>query len=107
FGLAWYQSDVEAKGGDGEVRVKIQTILLDETFGFDPIVGLGPTNAFHLGFWFDNPQDAVACGFDPAQPTPFNGDHVAGPLAMIIVPDAAPGLGPLCPNADAPTPPAH
>jgi len=106
FGLAWYQSEVKARS-NGDVRVKIQTILLDEIFGFDPIVGLGPTNTFHIGFWFDNPQDAAACGFDPNQPTPFNGDHHAGPLAMISVPDATTGLGPLCTKPDTSTVPAH
>jgi len=106
FGLAWYQSDVEARS-NGEVRVKIQTVLLDEIFGFDPIAGLAPTNTFHLGFWFNDPQDAVACGFDPAAPTPFNGEHKAGPLAMISVPDATTGLGPLCTKPDTSTVPAH
>jgi hypothetical protein len=28
--------------------------------------------------------------------TPFNGEHKAGPLAMISVPNAETGLGPLC-----------
>ena len=106
FGFAWYQSEVEAKG-NGDVQVKIRTILLDEIFGFDPIAGLGPTNTFHLGFWFDDPAQAAACGFDPAQPTPFNGEHHAGPLAMISVPDAATGLGPLCTRPDTSTVPAH
>jgi hypothetical protein len=105
FGLAWYQSDVEARS-NGDVRVKVQTVLLDEIFGFDPIVGLGPTNTFHLGFWFNDPADATACGFDPSQPTPFNGDHQAGPLAMISVPDAKTGLGPLCTKPDLSTVPA-
>jgi hypothetical protein len=107
FGLAIYQSDLAAKGGDGEVRAKIQTVLLDDPFAFDPLVGLVPTNTFHLGFWFDNPDDAVPCGFDPAQPTPFNGEHHAGPLAMISVPDATIGLGPLCLDPDLSTDPAH
>jgi hypothetical protein len=107
FGLAAYQSDVAAKGGHGEVRVKIQTVLLDDPFAFDPAAGLAPVNTFHLGFWFDNPDDAAPCGFDPAHPTPFNGDHLAGPLAMISVPDAATGLGPLCTNPDTSTNPAR
>jgi ZU5 domain len=106
FGFAWYQSELEARD-NGDVRVKIQTILLDEIFGFDPIAGLGPTNTFHLGFWFDDPQQAAACGFDPTQPTPFNGEHQAGPLAMISVPDATTGLGPLCTKPDTSTVPAH
>jgi hypothetical protein len=63
-----------------------------------------PINTFHLGFWFNNPADAEACGFDVTKPTPFNGEHNAGPLAMISVPDATTGLGPLCLNPDASQP---
>jgi hypothetical protein len=37
---------------------------------------------------------AAECGFDPQNPTRFNGDHKAGPLAMISTPDASTGLGP-------------
>ena len=62
----------------------------------DPDASVAPINTFHVGFWFDNPQDAEACGFDPTKPTPFNGEHRAGPDAMISVPDARTGLGPLC-----------
>jgi hypothetical protein len=95
FGLAWYQSDVQADSqGRGEVVIK--TILLDQIFGFDPTVALPPTNTFHIGFWFNNPRDAAACGFDVTKPTPFNGEHKAGPLAMISLPSADAPLGPLC-----------
>ena len=100
FGLAWYQSDVHADS-DGKARVEIKTILLDQIFGFDAdknaddTIKLAPTNTFHLGFWFNNPDDAAPCGFDTSKPTPFNGDHKAGPLAMISTP-AESGLGPLC-----------
>jgi len=92
---------------DGHVQIK--TILLDEIFGFDPDVRLAPTNAFHVGFWFDNPQDAAAlstCHFDPTKPTPFNGEHKAGPFAMLSVPDAKSGLGPLCTDPNNSTVPA-
>ena len=95
FGLAWYQSDLQADS-KGNVDIAIKTILLDQIFGFDPAVGLVPTNSFHVGFWFYNPEDAAACGFDPTKPTPFNGEHKAGPNAMISVPDAETNLGPLC-----------
>jgi hypothetical protein len=97
FGLAWYQTDVQADQ-NGEANVTIKTILLDQIFGFDPDNALGPTNTFHVGFWFNDPNDAAACGFDVTHPTPFNGEHRAGPLAMISVPDATTGLGPLCRN---------
>jgi hypothetical protein len=95
FGLAWYQSDIQADA-NGNAEVAIKTILLDQIFGFDPAVVLPPTNTFHLGFWFNNPNDAVACGFDPTKPTPFNGEHKAGPNAMISLPNAETDLGPLC-----------
>jgi hypothetical protein len=96
FGLAWYQSDIQVRKHTDDSHVRIKTILLDQIFGFDPEVGLAPTNTFNVGFWFNDPQDAAACGFDVNKPTPFNGEHKAGPFAMISVPDATTGLGPLC-----------
>ena len=106
FGLAWYQSDIQIGKHTDDGHVRIKTILLDQIFGFDPDVVLPPTNTFHLGFWFSNPEDAVACGFDPTKPTPFNGEHKAGPLAMISLPDAKSGLGPLCTDPNESTSPA-
>jgi hypothetical protein len=106
FGLAWYQSDLESND-EGEMRASIRTILLDQIFGFDPTVNLAPTGTFEVGFWFNDPQDAAACGFDVTKPTPFNGEHRAGPLAMITVPDAATGLGPLCTKPDSSVSPAR
>lgn len=95
FGLAWYQTDVQADS-NGEAEVAIKTILLDQIFGFDPAAGLAPTHTFHVGFWFNKPQDAEACGFDPTKPTPFNGEQKAGPNAMITLPNEVTELGPLC-----------
>lgn len=99
FGLAWYQSDLQASAL-GHFKTTIKTILLDQIFGFDPDVALAPTNTFHVGFWFNNPADAAqnGCNFDVTKPTPFNGEHKAGPLAMISLPDADSKLGPLCTN---------
>ena len=113
FGLAWYQSDIHVPqqnerdddGRDG-ATVTIRTILLDQIFGFDPDVSLAPTNTFQLGFWFNNPADAAPCGFDVTKPTPFNGEHKAGPLAFISRPNAVTGLGPLCSNPDTSKSPA-
>lgn len=106
FGLAWYQSDVQVNA-EGKARVKIRTILLDQIFGFvDPVLTLAPTNTFHVGLWFDDPADAAACGFDVTKPTPFNGQHHAGPNAVISVPDPVTNLGPLCTNPDTSTTPA-
>ena len=106
FGLAWYQTDLQANE-DGNASVVIKTILLDQIFGFDsdavaggtttpPATVLKPTNTFHMGFWFNDPADAALCGFNVAKPTPFNGEHRAGPLAMISLPVAPANLGPLC-----------
>jgi hypothetical protein len=106
FGLAWYQSDLEAEK-NGSMRATLRTIFLDQIFGFDPTVTLPPTGTFEVGFWFNNPQDAVSCGFDATKPTPFNGEHMAGPLAMITVPDATTGLGPLCTQPDTSVSPAR
>lgn len=37
----------------------------------------GPVHLFHLGLWFDSPEDAAKANC-PAATTPFNGDHTAG-----------------------------
>lgn len=106
FGLAWYQSDLHAEQ-NGNGKVTIRTILLDQIFGFDAdrlnpsnpqdtTTRVPPTNTFHLGFWFNDPNDAAPCGFDVTKPTPFNGEHKAGPNAMISVPVPPANLGPLC-----------
>jgi hypothetical protein len=96
FGLAWYQSDIQIPDHSDRGHVRISTILLDQIFGFDADTGLPPTNTFHVGFWFNNPQDAAPCGFNPLRPTPFNGEHKAGPFAMISRPEPGSPLGPLC-----------
>ena len=93
FGFAWYQSDLHSNHrGEGETTIK--TILLDQIFGFDAGRGVPPVNTFNVGFWFNNPADAANCGFTGF--TPFNGEHHAGPLAMISGVDATTRLGPLC-----------
>jgi hypothetical protein len=106
FGMAWYQSDLEANE-NGKMKATIRTILLDQIFGFDPTVALAPTQTFQVGFWFNNPDDAVPCGFPAGTFTPFNGEHKAGPLAAITTPDASTGLGPLCTKPNTSTTPAH
>ena len=92
-GLAWYQTDLQV-GRHGTGSARIRTVLLDQIFGIDKDVSLAPTNTFHIGFWFNNPADAADCGFTGS--TPFNGEHVAGPLAFVTRPDATTNLGPLC-----------
>jgi hypothetical protein len=104
FGMAWYQSDIEV-GKHGASRTQIRTILLDQIFGFDADVKLNPVNTFHLGFWFNNPDDAQPCSATPIIPTPFNGEHHAGPFAMISATDLETQLGPLCtaPSSSSPS----
>jgi len=104
FGLAWYQTDLEANSS-GQIFGTLHTILINQIFGFDPAVSLPPTNTFHVGFWFNNPNNATACGFTGF--TPFNGEHHAGPVAMISLPSATTGLGPLCLSPNTSTTPAH
>jgi hypothetical protein len=92
FGLAWYQSDLEAGA------TSLKTIFLDQIFGLDDSIGLKPVNTFHMGFWFNDPKDAVPCGFDASKPTPFNGENKAGPLAFVTrqIAGRPAKLGPLC-----------
>ena len=40
-----------------------------------------PIHMYHLGLWFDSPQDAQAAGC-PATETRFNGEHNAGIQAL-------------------------
>jgi hypothetical protein len=108
FGMAWYQSDLQVNS-QGRFNATIQTILLDQIFGFDPDQSNpSPINTFNLGFWFNDPNDANVdgCTFDVTKPTPFNGEHHAGPVAMITVPNATTGLGPLCTSPNVKTHPA-
>ena len=97
FGLAWYQSDIQADSF-GNAFTVTRSIFVNQIFGFDAgtTPPLPPTNTFHVGFWFNDPDDAKPCGFTGR--TPFNGEHKAGPNAMISVPNAKTGLGPLCLN---------
>jgi hypothetical protein len=105
FGLAWYQSDLEADS-QGVIAATVRSIFVNEIFGFDAgtTPPLPPTNTFHVGFWFNSPAEAAACGFKGS--TPFNGEHDAGPLAMISVPNATTNLGPLCLSPNTSTHPA-
>ena len=57
--------------------------------GSDPLQGLTgpavkdtnvkfrPTSQFHVGLWFNSPEDAAAAGC-PGNVTPFNGEQHAG-----------------------------
>jgi len=95
FGMSWYQSDLHANE-EGRINAHVRTILLDQIFGLvdGGATPVRPTNTFNVGFWFNRPADAALCGFTGT--TPFNGDHAAGPLAFVSLPNATTNLGPLC-----------
>jgi hypothetical protein len=87
FGVAWYQSDVDANlSGVGHATVR--GIFDDETFS----VSLGgtttfpPTHQYHLGLWFDDPSVPFKLGCEPGAKapivTPFNGTQDAGIQAL-------------------------
>ena len=94
FGVAWYQGDIETdKKGRGHERFvgrfSIETFAVapgsapaPEVFnGPFPDASLNPPfnpiQMYHLGLWFNSPQDAQAAGC-PGAVTPFNGEHNAG-----------------------------
>jgi hypothetical protein len=94
FGMAWYQGDIETndKGvGHGKFigRFNEETFIVAPGSVPAPFVHnnavpdatlnpkTGPIHTFHLGLWFNSPQDAVKAGC-PGNVTPFNGEHNAG-----------------------------
>jgi hypothetical protein len=96
FGLAWYQGDIETnKFGFGHQifvgRFNIETFIVATApaapaptpFDKPPFPDAStnpvtnPVQLYHLGLWFNNPQDAVKAG-GPNTATPFNGEHNAG-----------------------------
>jgi hypothetical protein len=94
FGVAWYQGDIETdKNGRGYGRFigrfNIETFAVATGSAPAPAVFNGPfpdatinpsfnpIQMYHLGLWFNSPQDASAAGC-PATVTPFNGEHNAG-----------------------------
>jgi hypothetical protein len=101
FGLAWYQGDIETDDlGEGHQRFlgrfSIETFIVAQPPGGEPAPvvhnqppfpdasmnpATEPIHTFHLGLWFNSPQDAQAAGC-PATVTRFNGDHNAGIQAL-------------------------
>jgi hypothetical protein len=47
----------------------------------DTNVTFRPTHQYHLGLWFNSPDDAVRAGC-PNKVTPFNGEQNAGIQAL-------------------------
>jgi hypothetical protein len=99
FGLSWYQGDIETDAhgrGTGTFlgRFSIETFIVAPGMAPAPVVhhnppfpdassnpATAPVHTFHLGLWFNSPQDAAAAGC-PDTVTPFNGDHTAGIQAL-------------------------
>jgi hypothetical protein len=95
FGLAWYQGDIETnRNGVGYGRFigrfSIETFIVATGVASAPLVfnnppfpdastnpTTNPVQLYHLGLWFNDPQDAAKAG-GPSTVTPFNGEHNAG-----------------------------
>lgn len=111
FGLSWYQGDIET-GADGNGRgvfvgrFSIETFIVAPGSARAPDVhhqlpfpdaasnpATAPVHTFHLGLWFNSPEDAVKAGC-PGNVTPFNGDHHAG-IQVLSTRQFGDGLGPL------------
>ncbi len=99
FGLSWYQGDIETHGGGSGTgvfigRFNIETFIVAPGPAPAPVVhhdqqfpdananpATGPVHTYHLGLWFNSPDDAAAAGC-PNTVTPFNGEHNAGIQAL-------------------------
>lgn len=95
FGVSWYLGDIQTNGtGAGSQtfvgRFSVETFALSpgsviapqvHTDGMFPDatvgVSFGPIHTYHLGLWFNSPDDAANAGCATTQ-TPFNGQHTAG-----------------------------
>jgi hypothetical protein len=94
FGLSWYQGDLEtdAYGRRAEEfvgRFSVETFIVAPGSDVAPVIHeepipdaetnpeTGPVHTFHLGLWFDSPEDAAKAGCADAV-TPFNGEHNTG-----------------------------
>jgi hypothetical protein len=89
FGISWYQGAIFTDN-DGNGNVIVRGILDPKTFSVAPAgsktTTFAPTNQWHLGLWFSDPDAPFKLGCEPgakaAIVTPFNGAHHAGILAL-------------------------
>jgi hypothetical protein len=107
FGIAWYQGDIQTdRNGRGRAqfvgRFSIETFALANGSANAPVVfsadassnpSFNPVQMYHLGLWFDSPNDAMAAKC-PATNTFFNGQHNAG-LQVLNTSNFADDHGPL------------
>jgi len=94
FGMSWYQGDIETnRNGTGHGtfigRFSIETFVVAPGTAPAPMTfnnafpsasgnpATGPIQMYHLGLWFNSPDDAANAGC-PNGVTPFNGEHDAG-----------------------------
>lgn len=110
FGMSWYQGDIETDDS-GEAHQRFIGRFNEETFivapqsAPAPVVhnnafpdaasnpATGPIHTYHLGVWFNSPEDANRAGC-PGATTPFNGEHNAG-IQVLNTGNFADGQGPL------------
>jgi hypothetical protein len=111
FGLSWYQGDMESNNGGVARgvfigRFNIETFIVAPNTAPAPVVhdqqpfpdantnpATPPVHTFHLGLWFNSPEDAVAAGCSDTV-TPFNGDHTAG-IQVLSTRNFEDDMGPL------------
>lgn len=94
FGLSWYQGDISTNAkGKGKARFvgrfNVETFIVAPNAAPAPVVHgnpipdadanppTAPVHTYHLGIWFNSPDDARNAGC-PDAVTPFNGEHNAG-----------------------------
>lgn len=110
FGMSWYQGDIETDES-GEAHQRFVGRFNEETFivapGSAPAPQVhnnafpdatsnpasGPVHTYHLGLWFNSPEDAKRAGC-PGDTTPFNGEHNAG-IQVLNTSNSPDGQGPL------------
>ena len=111
FGLSWYQGDIETNRhgvGHGRFigRFNIETFIVAPGVAPAPPTHTGPpfpdassnpatapVHTYHLGLWFNDPNDASKVGL-PNTVTPFNGEHHAG-VQVLSTRNRAADNGPL------------
>jgi hypothetical protein len=83
FGVAWYQTDINA-GSTGSGSATVRGVFSVETFSVSTggTVTFAPTHQYHLGLWFSSPNVPFNLGCEPGATspivTPFNGEQNAG-----------------------------
>jgi hypothetical protein len=103
FGLVWYNGDI-LTDSNGVGVTNIVGRFNSGTFVFSSAalpspntipsppgvlpdsktgaVTKGPVQIYHLGIWFNTPEDAIAAGCQGVVPTPFTSNHRAGPQIL-------------------------